>query len=349
MTLAEKQIEQLVQAGRNVEIAKSGDEDLGPLKLLPGVWKNTDALHGFGFNMIALPMADADPNRYRLLMNQYDEEIHFSIVDKGVPNRGINFGGETGQTDQIIVALDYDQKITQIAAEDSPPSGLTDKFNGKVIHREPGLWLHMTNRSTNELDVARLGTIPHGDSVLAVGRWREFDGAPEIPPVNGIVIGGGDDLTVEYFEPYKHFSDNPFKGSVPIDGFPGFEPVDTTLLLRSAVPGTVKRTTTLRVDSTNDHAGVRTHNQDGVVNIPFIVRQANAASMNCTFWIQEVEDSESGKTRLFLQYVQNVILDFFGRPDGHPGPARWPHISINTMEKVSDAKPESAKLEMLSK
>jgi len=348
MTLTEKQIKKIAQVGRHVEAAKTGDRDLGPLKLLPGVWKNTAALHGFGFNMIALPWSKSQPNRYRLLMNQYDEELHFSIVDKGVPNRGINFGGINRQTDQFIVALDYDQKITQIAAEDSPSSGLTKRFDNEVIHREPGLWLHMTNHVTNGFDIARLGTIPHGDSVLAIGRWEDIDGPPRIPRVNGVVIGGGDDLTEEYFEPYKHFADNPFKGTVPISGFPGFEPVDTTLLLRSAIPGTVKKTTMLEVDSTRDQAGVKNNHHGGIVNIPFVVRQANAASMNCTFWIQEVEDPENGKTKLYLQYVQNVILDFFGRPDGHPGPARWPHISINTMEKVSDAKPESAKLEMMS-
>lgn len=69
MTLSNKRLEKLTQEGRNVEVAISGDEDLGPLKPPPGVWKNTIALHGFGFNMIALPMSDADPNRYRLLMN----------------------------------------------------------------------------------------------------------------------------------------------------------------------------------------------------------------------------------------------------------------------------------------
>ncbi len=348
MALSQQRISQMSLEGRNVEVAKTGDEDLGPLSLLPGIWKNTDALHGYGFNMIALPMNDAK-NGYRLLMNQYDEELHFSIVDKGVPNRGSGFDGQNGQTDQFVVALDYDQKITQIAAADSPPTGLTDKFDGQVIHREPGLWLHMTNRNTDGFNIARLGTVPHGDSLLAVGIAPEkpFDGLPPrgVPQVNGLVIGGGDDLTKPYFEPYKHFVDSPFKGAINIEGFDGFEPLNTTKLLdhaiKTALPGVVKRSTVLHIDSTRDHAGIR--------NIPFVVRQANATAMNATFTIMEVEDTESGRTRLFLQYVQNVILDFIGRPDGHPGLARWPHISINTMEKVSEAKPESAKMEMLSK
>ena len=34
----EKLVEKLRNYGRSVEIAQQGDEDLGPLKLLPGVW-----------------------------------------------------------------------------------------------------------------------------------------------------------------------------------------------------------------------------------------------------------------------------------------------------------------------
>ena len=32
-----------------------------------------------------------------------------------------------------------------------------------------------------------------------------------------------------------------------------------------------------------------------------------------------------------------VLLDFFPRRDGMPGLIRWPHISVNTMERVGSA------------
>jgi hypothetical protein len=346
-------VQEMVDRGRRIVVADAGDETLGPLRMLPGVWKNTAQLHGLGFNMIALPFAPGE-NGYRLMMNQYDEELHFSIVDKGVPNRG--FGGNPlAITDQTIVALDYDQRIIQIAADDFPKSGETEKFNGKPIHKEPGLWLYMTDQNVEGINIARLGSIPHGDSVLAIGRAREepFDGLPEgvIPRVNGVVVGGGtdpnaEDFTPPYFDPYGHFHRNPFMGSVIIPDFTGFEPVDTTLLLRHVLEtvlkdvGEVKKTMVLQVDSTRDHAGIR--------NIPFIVRQANAAEMNSTFLIYEIEDKATGRTRHFMQYVQNVILDFIGRPDGHPGRARWPHISINTMERVTDHGEQDVKMRMLT-
>jgi len=339
--LSNDRIESMAKEGRYVAQAKSGDEDLGPLQLLPGVWKNTSELNGRGWNMIALPFADP-PFNYRLLMNQYNERLNFSIVDKGVPNRGIGMNGQTGETDQFVVTLDYDQEITQIAGDDRiaklnapvEPSGTGGEADGKVIHREPGLWLYMTNFNTDGIDIARLGSVPHGDSLLALGKSVDvIDGPPTIPPINGLPIGVSHDLNSQYLGPYKFYEDHPFKNL--------FKPVDATELLRGAVPGTVKKTTVLHVDSTLDHAGVK--------NIPFIVRQANAESITATFWIQEVEEiGPNGKPRIFLQYAQSSMLDFFGRRDGNPGLIKWPHVSINTMEKASEPEPENAKIEMMS-
>lgn len=363
MTLSNRIIQEMVDKGRSIVVAEAGDETLGPLSMLPGVWKNTELLNGFGFNMIALPFAKGESG-YRVLMNQYNEELHFSVVDKGVPNRGSGRDQTTNEpviTDQTIVALDYDQKIIQIAASDFPESGEADKFNGKAIHKEPGLWLHMTNENTGGINIARLGSIPHGNSFLAVGSAPDdaFPGLPNgvVPNVNGVVVGEGEDpevvdLEPRYFAPYKHFHENPFKGNVPIPGFNGFEPVHMTDLLKHALenvlPGEVKKTMRLHVDSTLDHAGVNRFTHTGIINIPFVVRQADATAMNSTVLIYEVEDAETGQARYFMQYVQNVILDFIGRPDGHPGRARWPHVSINTMERVSGASPEAVKRSMLA-
>jgi hypothetical protein len=75
----------------------------------------------------------------------------------------------------------------------------------------------------------------------------------------------------------------------------------------------------------------------GINNIPFVTTHANAVSMRATFWIQELaEDTADGNPKLRLQYLQVVILEFAPRRDGTPGLIHWPHISINTLEKVSD-------------
>ena len=105
---------------------------------------------------------------------------------------------------------------------------------GLPIHHEPGLWLYEKNRRSKddqikgdevsevELDVARLASIPHGNSVLALGKSEVHDGMPTIPPVSGLPSGRFEDVLTPdydfksdpYLEPYKHYIDNPFMGNV---------------------------------------------------------------------------------------------------------------------------------------
>ena len=271
--------------------------------------------------MIALPFATApSPLDYRLLLNQYNEVLKFTLVDKAVPNRGISHNGATVQTDQFVVTLDYEQRVNQIAADDSPRSGLAG--GPKTIHHEPGLWLQMANETTNGINIARLATVPHGDSVMALGTSNKSGGGPRIPDISGLPIGVDPDLNHPYLAPYKQFHDNLFEGL--------FDPVRPNDLLRAANSGlNIANTTTLSVDTAVETGGIS--------NIPFIVKQANAAEMKSTFWIEELtEEDDSGNPKLRLQYSQIVLLDFFPRKDGFPGLVRWPHISINTLEKVSN-------------
>ena len=321
--LEKSQLDRLVKQGRTVTRAIPGDEALGPLSLLPGTWRNVPNLPGRGWNMIALPFATAPDQRldYRLLVNQYNEELKFSLVDKGVPNRGIRRNGVTVDSDQFVVTLDYQQSIEQIAVDDFPASGKAGAA-GLAIHHEPGLWLHMTNENTAGLDIARLATIPHGNSALALGRSEVLDGSAKIPDIDGLPIGVAQDLSNPYLAPYKHFHDNPFEGL--------FDPARPNGLLSVANQGlTVLRTTKLEVSTSIEKAGI--------VNIPFIVAQADATDMDSTFWVQEIAPTDGCKEpKLRLQYSQVVMLDFFPRQDGQPGLIRWPHVSINTLEKVSD-------------
>ncbi|WP_156329831.1 heme-binding protein [Achromobacter piechaudii] len=380
-------VKSMVDAGREIKLAEKDDDKLGPLRLLPGTWKNTPELDGHGFNLISLPFGGSE-NGYRLLMNQYDEVLNFIVADVGVPNRGVN-PADGAQADQTAVALSYSQIITQRSFEDSfilkargqPDStfGKTDiseKFNDHGIHHEPGLWIFMADQNIShesgvELSVARMGSIPHGNSFIAVGSastadWGQLSDSQKrrlIPRINGVVVGGGSDpderaldpirdaagnIVIDYFGPYRYFHENPFTGNPAINGFSGFEPVDTTVLLRHTFNsflntiGTIKGVTTLQVDSTIDHAGINRVMGPSIGNTPFITRQADTTAMNCTFVIYEIEDSKTGELRYFLQYAQNVILDFINRPDGHPGRARWPHVSINTLERVEFAgRPEA--------
>jgi len=328
-------------------------DDLGPLSQLLGVW----IADGTGWNMIALPFQNAPPApagfKFRVLMNQYNEELRFDFVDDDVPNRGLS-RIDAPDPDQFVVTLDYQQKIAQVAAEDRPDSGGLAGLPGLPIHHEPGLWLYEKNRrsmddqiqgdqvSQVELKVARLASIPHGNSVLALGTAEYFEGMPKIPPISGFPAGRFEDVFSPeydfkedpYLEPYKHYFENPFMGNViGVPGFPGFNPADMNQILRFANDALesqgvkILRTTVLTVDSTRKNAGIR--------NVPFSVREAEPVSMKSTFWIQELSElDEFGNPKLRLQYSQVVMLDFFRpRQDEFPGRAVWPHISIATLEK----------------
>ena len=341
--LDKKLISAMKSRGRYIRQAVQGDQELGRLSLLPGTWANEAGFEGRGWNMIALPSETA-PFRYRLLMNQYNEALSFITADKGVPNRGLSEDGSGVDADQIIVALDYQQKIDQISVDDFPPTDAqTRGGTPKPIHHEPGLFLNMTNRTTDGLDIARLGTIPHGNSVLALGKSEVVEGFDLAGlRMSGLPIGLGANLAAavavdvdpgapSYLDPYKHFHNHPFKGVVADPGFPGFEPVDPVRLLRDAAAGlgaSIQRTTVLDLDTTTQTAGI--------VNIPFIVDQADATEMRSIFWIHELDDTDdAGEPKLVLQYAQIVMLDFFSRRDGGPGRIKWPHVSINTLVKVN--------------
>lgn len=99
----------LTKQPRQVARSAPGDEALERLNQLPGRWRSV----GQGWNMIALPFVAPGGLDYRSLLNQYDEQLNFTFVDKAVPNRGISEGTDN-QTDQFIVALDYEQVVHQV-------------------------------------------------------------------------------------------------------------------------------------------------------------------------------------------------------------------------------------------
>lgn len=341
-----------VRLPRQEALSKRGvpsPEELGPLKNLLGVWK----ARGTGWNMIALPYHEAPPPnggfKFRLLMNQYNEELKFDFVDDGVKNRGLERLDAPGvnQFDQVVTAIDYQQKIVQIAAEDRPASQYAGEA-GLAIHHEPGLWLWGHNRNAKddhikgdqvseiELDIARLASVPHGNSVLALGNSACYKGMPVIPKLSGLPFGRFEDVISPsydfkddpYLLPYKHYIDKPYQGIFAGSSFQGFSPVDMNALLRLANDGVeIVRTTTLTVDTARKSGGI--------TSAPFSVREADPVSMKSTFWIQELaEKEEDGTPKMRLQYSQVVMLNFFNpREDELPGPASWPHISIATLEK----------------
>src|SRR5260221_478916 len=119
---------------------------LGPLGELPGTWV------GNGFNLISLP--DKHDNKpFRLKLNATKETLSFRMIGAPIPNRG------SVQDDIEFLGVHYFQQVS-------------DAKTNVGLHLEPGLWLNTpitTNPPQPKAGVARLGTIPHGDSVSFSG------------------------------------------------------------------------------------------------------------------------------------------------------------------------------------
>lgn len=134
---------------------------LGYLAELVGTWE------GEGFNLIARPDFHDNTNLY-LQLNQTHEVLKFDAIGSAIPNRGF------GQDDIELFGLNYLQKIN-------------DPFTGGALHIEPGLWITQPTTTypaetapTGAQIVARMGSIPHGNALLAQGVAQRFEGPPTL-------------------------------------------------------------------------------------------------------------------------------------------------------------------------
>lgn len=311
--LTEIQLKTRPASARIVDVPSDAEPDLGPFKLLPGNWRS---VNGKGWNMIAVPVSGGSLN-YRLQLNQFNEDLKFSIMDRGTPP---DFTGQSGAAEQPVIALAYEQSITQVATADRAANGSSTTPN-LSIQQSPGLFLFMTNQDARYIDIARLAAAPNGDPALALGRSSVSTASPLISVTSGLPIGGPTDLKSRFLEPYKHFHTQPFQGQ--------FDPYSPNALLRSALAGQdIQRTTILKFDTQLDSIAEN--------DLPFITKVTKARAMESTFWIHELNaENPDGSARVLMQYTQTVMVEFFDRTDGQPGKIKWPCISINTLEKIA--------------
>jgi hypothetical protein len=134
-------------------------EPLGLLGALAGTW------HGKGFNLIARPDF-VDKTDLYLQLNHTKETLTFTPIGSPIPNRGF------GQPDIQLFGLTYLQQISDAARDGA-------------LHIEPGIWVTQPNTTFPPQNVSppaqlvfRLGTIPHGNSLLAQGIAETFTGPP---------------------------------------------------------------------------------------------------------------------------------------------------------------------------
>jgi hypothetical protein len=284
---------------------------LGPLRELPGTWIGT------GFNLIARPDFQ-NQKPFFLEVSGTLEDLEFQLIGGAIPNRG------SEQVDINLHGLHYLQKIA-------------DCLTHGALHIETGMWINIpeTTDPKAPATVVRQSTIAHGDSLLAQSTLiTEVAGGPVINPVDSFPFN--DSTIPDLNTPAKEIITNPAyigpylntalpEGCLP----PGLDANATirnpTLALLAAIRGqNITNTVVIQV-STAAVSG-----STGILNIPFVVRNANALRMDAIFWIETVKPNE-GNPFLQLQYVQRVILDFPPKPTAPI--IHWPHISVATLVK----------------
>jgi hypothetical protein len=254
-------------------------DELGPLAGLVGTWVGAN-----GWELIAVPDPKED---FVLLIIPYVETLNVTPIGAPVPNRS-----KAGPS--FVNGVMYETRITSL------------KDHG-VLHVENGMWLYLGEDETPS--IARLSAIPHGDSVLALGKAVTSQTGPEIPelPSTPADIGTA---------PFGYLENYTLDKNFPTE--------DANTFLREAISKqTISQTVTIDVSTA---AG------GGVLNIPFIEKNADASSFSSTWWIETVESS--GVPVMQLQYSQKTSIDFlqlFGGPEGEL--IQWPHININTLFK----------------
>ncbi|WP_293114377.1 heme-binding protein [Okeania sp. SIO1I7] len=278
---------------------EDGVEDLGPLKDLTGTWV------GKGWNMIAVPINSRrarntvgcpgkTPKKPRenfcVEIMPYIETLTFTPIGAPVPNRGFPI-------DTFVVGLHYQQVVS-------------DANTFQPLHIENGMWLLLDKEKKI---VSRLSSIPHGNTLLAIGDSFDVEGNFQIPEIDGLPIL--DKPVLGYAAPY-----------FTAEGVPPFNPSNPNKILQDIIDKQ-KLLETVILD-------VSTENEGGISNIPFIEKNADVSSFESTFWIEDVED-EAGNEFLQLQYSQTTNLDFI-KDFTSEDPDKlivWPHIDVATMVK----------------
>lgn len=289
----------VVRLGRD---AQTSVAELGPLADLVGVWIGTQ-----GWELIAVPEgAPGGKEGFTFIARPYAEIVSFTPIGAPVPNRG----GPAGE--MFITGLMYDMRIA-------------DLVTNEPLHLETGMWLNLSDvqgGTPPDQPIVRSASIPHGDSVLALGTSSETAGPPAIQLPSG-VPDAGPKAPLGYADAWQ------VKVPSPCDPKVQFNPAIPNQVLVDAIAGlNVSQTTTLSVST--DGGG-------GILNIPFVDANANATRFACDYWIETIEATPpsggSPERVQQLQYSQQTNIEFlpqFGNPDQL---IIWPHVNVNTLRK----------------
>ena len=325
--------------------ANVGDLALFQQKLL-GTWSNDGVPKGkdgkpLSYNVMPLPQVEKQASYpcclgYILKNFTFTETIRFNNANNNcsiatpatAPNRG-------GRYSQIANAVFYDQKV--FFAE-GPQANWP-------VHIENGAWLWLTSSpqplgpynntpappgpivpQQPSMNIAKQISVPHGNSVLALGSVEQMTHAmPQIPdmqyPYPG--SGKGEEADIPVYPYYtKLDQQGDYENPNPQYTF------NPNLPLQEAVKqlkpdAYVYWSVTTDPLPDEEHAVAR----GSVTNIPFEHRRANVASYKAEYWLLSID---GGKTFEYLAYNQfiGLVIPLAGQP------YTFPHVTANVVKRL---------------
>lgn len=305
---------QVVDPGKNIT-------PLGPLQHLLGTWTNqlVDTVDNspYSFNLMPLPKSVPAAPGYILKNFKYYEEITFSAISGSAPNRG----GDYTQTANVIF---YEQRVYFAEGPDKD----------KLVHAENGSWLYLetgpqiedayANGQTipnanippqpSNMQIAKQISVPHGNSILAMGTVKSETGTPNIPDYGKGIYPDGTlpDMGIDtslYSIPTDVAGGNPY----PDLSFNPNKPII------KGTPSNVNNYIQLDVDS----------NVGGsVTNIPFELQKADVTNYKASYWLQAFSQ---GGDFTQLAYTQTIIMKI----PIDDKMVDFPHVTTNILTKKS--------------
>lgn len=317
---------------------------------LMGTWTNTELPgapngeggrdHPLSYDVVAVPDTSS-PSGYILKNSTVWEYLRFHdsssalTVPTSAPNRGVSHF-------QLSTAVYYEQ---QVYFGQGPAKDL-------VVHTENGAWLNLQtieppvgpygtpvgsgpvfthpNHQPPAIRIAKQMSVPHGNSVLALGRFGGVvDGAPSVPDTRPTTPTPDGILPTDQYSTAQPPADRP-------DDFDDYQNPRPDYTANPNLP----LQHALEILDVAQHMAwsVTTGSRDGepegsrgsTANIPFEQRVAAVVDYGADYWLL----STNGSTFDHLAYSQSIDLEMAITFEGTTHTFHVPHVTTNVLTRA---------------
>lgn len=302
------------------------DKGLGPIIHLVGNW--TSIPEGtYAYNVMPLP-EDSHEDLFILKNFAYSEEMTFAKIPGTAPNRG---GGFT----QVANTLFYEQRVYF-----SPGGIVPANAEHTLVHAENGSWLYLniTNQQEGafpdkdspnvplpdgvpalpvqpaQKEICKQMSVPHGNSILAVGSVETGKGKPTIKQVNTIPMYNGAPYGVSQYGASKI-----------VDGVETNPNINPNIKLVDYLNSAGVTVT----DYIHYHVNAP---ESEITNISFETKHAKVSAYDQDIWILNPSSAQP-----IMMYSQNITLDLdlVSSASTESIVVRFPHITCNVLTSVA--------------